>query len=106
MRVADVLSVLRPAHTVTFAFHQLDEMSLVDRVLHRVFNGDTHLHLPAFAFHGGVVFGLTHLLDALVLRLLLADAVAELQTHLVVLFHQRLELGLVQMVLFTVLKAD
>ena len=92
--VGDVGAAVCPFDLISLALHQLDELLLVDRVLHALVDLDGQGDLPAFAAHGGMVLGL---LDAGGLMLLwLADGQVVPQTDLVresselrqILFHK------------------
>ena len=56
--VSDVGAAVRPLDLVALALHQLDELLLVDGVLHALVDLDGQSDLPAFAAHGGMVLSL------------------------------------------------
>ena len=65
--VGDVLSVLCPAHFVTFALHQRNEFLPGGSVLHTLVNDVHQSELPTLALRGGAVLSGAHplLLDLL-----------------------------------------
>ena len=56
--IGDVGAAVRPLDLVAFALHQLDELFLVDRVLHALVDLNGQVDLPAFAAHGGMILSL------------------------------------------------
>ena len=92
--VSDVGAAVRPLDLISFALHQLDELLLVDRILHALVDLDGQSDLPAFAPHGGMILGLPD--TGGLLLLWLTDRQAMLQADLVresselrqILFHE------------------
>ena len=56
--VGDIFPVVRPLDLIAFALHQLNELILVDGVLHALVDLNRKSNLPAFAAHRRVIFGL------------------------------------------------
>ena len=79
--IGDVGTAVCPLDLISLALHQLDELFLVDRVLHALVDLNGQVDLPAFAAHGGMVLGLLDAGGLLLLRL--ADGQAVPQTDLV-----------------------
>lgn len=53
--IGDVGAAVCPLDLISLALHQLDELLLVDRVLHALVDLDGQGDLPAFAAHGGMI---------------------------------------------------
>ena len=92
--IGDVGAAVRPLDLIALALHQLDELLLVNSVLHALVDLDGQSDLPAFAAHSGMVLSLLDTGGLLFLRL--ADGQAMPQADIVresselrqILFHE------------------
>ena len=92
--IGDVGAAVRPLDLISFALHQLDELLLVDRILHALVDLNGQGDLPAFAPHGGMILILLDAGGLLLLRLTdgqsvpQADLVREGSELHQILFHE------------------
>ena len=92
--IGDVGAAVRPLDLISFALHQLDELLLVDRILHALVDLNGQGDLPAFAPHGGMILILLDAGGLLLLRLTdgqsvpQADLVRESSELHQILFHE------------------
>ena len=79
--VGNIGAAVRPLDLIAFALHQLNELLLVDRILHALVDLNGQSHLPALAAHGCMILRLLDAGGLLLLRL--ADGQTVAHTDLV-----------------------